>query len=150
MARDERGATRFSTKEELFKVRPKTILSLGFINLDWFEVFLVVTVVITSGAGLAAWWYVSQKNICRAYKIIVGRDIEKLSTLLTDHLKEREDAQELHGSSRSTKAAALIEKMKEVVLKMKKYLGEEVEKLKQVIYESRLDCRLFMIHAKVC
>lgn len=130
IARDERGATSFSTKEELFKVRPKTILSLGFIDLGWFEIFLIAMIIVTSGAGLAAWRYVSQKNTRGAYKIIVGRDIEKLSTLLTDHLKELEDAQELHDPSRAAKVASLIERMKETIAKMKKYLGEEVSKLK--------------------
>ena len=130
VARDERGATSFSTKEESFKVRPKTILSLGFIDLGWFEILLIAMIIITLGAGLAAWRYVSQKNTRGAYKIIVGRDIEKLSTLLSGHLKELEGLQELHDPSRSTQATALIEKMKEVVAKMKKYLGEEVSKLK--------------------
>jgi hypothetical protein len=130
IARDERGATSFSTKEESFKVRPKTILSLGFIDLGWFEIFLIAMLMMISGAGLIAWWYISKTKTREAYKIIVGRDIEKLSTLLSGHLKELEGLQELHDPSRSTQATALIDKMKEVVAKMKKYLGEEVSKLK--------------------
>lgn len=130
IARDERGATSYPTKEESFKVRQKTILSLGFIDLGWFEIFLIAMVIIISGAGFATWWYVSKKNLLGAYKIIVGRDIEKLSTLLTDHLKELEYAQELHDPSRATKVALLIERMKETIAKMKKYLGEEVGKLR--------------------
>lgn len=130
IARDERGATSFSTKEESFKVRPKTILSLGFIDLGWFDILLIAMVIITSGVGFATWWYVSKKNTRVAYKIIIGRDIEKLSTLLSDYLKELGGLQELHDPSRFTRATALIEKMKEVVAKMKKYLGEEVNRLK--------------------
>lgn len=130
IARDERGAISYPTKKESFKVRPKTVLSLGFIDLGWFEIFLIAMVIITSGAGLAAWRYVSQKNTRGAYKIIVGRDIEKLSTILSDYLKELEDAQELHDPSRATKVASLIERMRETTAKMKKYIGEEVNKLK--------------------
>lgn len=130
VARDERGATSFSTKEESFKVRPKAILSLGFLDLGWFEILLIAMLVIVSGASLTAWRYVSKTKTREAYRIIVGRDIEKLSTLLSNHLKELEGLQELHDPSRSTQAKALIDRMKEVVVKMKKYLGEEVSKLK--------------------
>lgn len=129
-ARDERGATSYPSQEELFNVRPKIIVSLGFINLGWFEIFLIAMLVVISGASLIAWRYVSQKNTRGAYRIIVGRDIEKLSTLLLNHLKELEDAQKLDDPSRSTKAAALIGRMRETIMKMKKYIGEEVDKLK--------------------
>lgn len=129
-ARDERGASSYPTKEESFKVRPQTVLSFGgFIDLGWFEIFLIAMLIIISAASIIAWWYVSKKKTQEAYKIIVGRDIEKLSALLSDHLKEIEGMQELHDPSRSTHAAEHIERMKETISKMKKYIGEEVEKL---------------------
>lgn len=130
VARDERGATSYPTKEELFKIRPKTILALGIIDLGWFEIFMFVMLLIISGMSLGAWRYVSREKTREAYKIIVGRDIEKLSALLSDSLKDLEDAQELHDPSRATKAEALIARMKETIAKMEKYLKLEVNKLK--------------------
>ncbi|MFH1112113.1 MAG: hypothetical protein V1712_03555 [Patescibacteria group bacterium] len=131
VVQDERGASSYSTKEESFKVRPKTILSLGgVIDLGWFEIFIFVMLVVVSGVGLIAWWYVAKKKTHEAYRIIVGRDIEKLSALLSDDLKELEDTQELDDSSRLAQAAALIDKMKKTIAQMKKYIGEEVNKLK--------------------
>ena len=131
VVRDERGASSYSTKEESFKVRPKTILSLGgIIDLGWFEILIIVMLVVVSGVGLIAWWYVAKKKTHEAYRIIVGRDIEKLSTLLSDDLKELEDTQELEDSSRLAQATDLIDKMKKTIARMKKYIGEEVNKLK--------------------
>lgn len=130
IARDERGAKSYPAEEKSFTVRPKTILSFGLIDLGWFEIFLISMLVIISGASLIAWRYVAKKSIRDAYKIIVGRDIEKLGTILSDDLKELEGLQESHDPSRSTQSAAGISRMKETILKMKKYIGEEVRKLK--------------------
>ncbi|TSC83557.1 MAG: Uncharacterized protein G01um101417_540 [Parcubacteria group bacterium Gr01-1014_17] len=130
VARDERGATSFSTTEESFKVRPKTILSLGFIDLGWFEIFLIAMLLIAGGAGFAAWRYIARQKTRGAYRTIIGRDIEKVSALFSDNLKELEHAEGLPDPSRATKVTALIERMKDTVAKMKKYLGEEVSKLK--------------------
>jgi len=129
VARDERGARSYPTGEEVFRVRPKTILSFGFIDLGWFEILLIVVLIIISVAGYISWWYVSKKNTREAYKIIVSRDIEKLTALLSDHLKGLEDLQELHDPKRLAQASFLVNKMKDVIAKMKKYLGQEVEKL---------------------
>jgi len=130
VAQDERGALSYSTQEESFKVRPKIIWSLGVIDLGWLEIFIILTLLVATGVSLIAWWYVAKKKTRGAYKIIIGRDIEKLSALLSDDLKELEDAQKLDDSSRLAQAITLINKMKETIAKMKKYIGEEVSKLK--------------------
>ncbi|MBI5222685.1 MAG: hypothetical protein HY980_04320, partial [Candidatus Magasanikbacteria bacterium] len=131
VVQDERGASSYPAREESFKVRPKTILSLGgVIDLGWFEIFLIVMLLILSGVGLIAWRYVAKKKTHEAYKTIIGRDIEKLSALLSDDLKGLEDTEKLDGSSRLAQAASVIDKMKKTIAQMKKYIGEEVNKLK--------------------
>jgi hypothetical protein len=129
-ARDERGATGYFTPEETFRVRPKTVLSLGeFMDLGWLEIFIILGALLVAGISLAAWWYVSKKKTHKAYGIIIGRDIDKLSALLSDNLDELKSAQKLDSSSRLAQTAVLIEKMKKTIAKMKKYLGEEVKRL---------------------
>ena len=129
-ARDERGALSVASSESFFNIRPKIILSLGrFINLGWFEIFIIAMLIIISGASVIAWWYVAKKKTHEAYKIIIGRDLEKLGTLLSSNLKELESLQEVHDLNSSTQAIACVERMKETISKMKKYIGEEVKKL---------------------
>lgn len=83
-----------------------------------------------SGTSIAGWYYISTKKTREAYRIIIGRDIDKLSTLFSDYLQEFAELQEQHDPSRSAKAVALADKMKDAITKMKKYLGEEVEKMR--------------------
>lgn len=129
-ARDKRGASSIPS-QETFRVRTQTVLSLGgFVDLGWFEIFLFVLLLVIAGGSLAAWLYVSENKTREAYRIIVGRDVEKLSALLNDHLKELEEARALSDNLRATKEAELIGRLKETVAKMRKYLGEEVGKLK--------------------
>lgn len=131
MARDNRGASSYSAKGESFKVRPQTVVSFGgLIELGWFEIFLITLLIIISVASLTAWRYVSKKNTREAYKIIVGRDIEKLSAALLNSLKELEESEGMQDISRRAKTAMIIGRMKETIIKMKKYIGEEVGKLK--------------------
>lgn len=130
ISRDERGAQSFPTEALSFRIKPKVIISLGGIDLGWLEILAIVILLAASGTGLAGWYYISTKKTREAYRIIVGRDIDKLTTLLSGYLKEFEGLQEQHDPSRSAKAVALADKMKDAVAKMKKYLSEEVERLK--------------------
>ena len=129
-ARDARGATSYPTAPLKFKIIEKPVISFGFIDLGWFEILIILALLIASAASISAWYYVSQKSTREAYRIIIGRDIEKLSTLLSDYLKELKNLQELHDTSRSTQATTIIGKMLDTITKMKKYIGEEVSKLK--------------------
>lgn len=131
VGKDERGAMSLPTNSEFFSVRPKTILSLGgLINLGWFEIFIILILFIISISSLIAWKISNRRKTHDAYKIIVSRDIEKLTTLLSDNLKELESLQELHDASRSAKSAVLINKMRNVIASIRKYISAEVNKLR--------------------
>lgn len=131
VARDGRGASSYPTKEEVFNVRPEIVLSLGgIINLGWLEIFIIATLLSLTGVSLVSWWYVSRKKTREAYGTIVSRDIEKLGAILSGNLKDLEDTQALDDTSRMAQSAVIINKMKKTIAKMKKYIGEEVGKLK--------------------
>lgn len=132
IARDERGALSNPTPEKFFSIRPKIIVSLGsFINLGWLEIFIIFMLVLIAGVSLFAWHYISKKNTREAYKIIIGRDIEKITMTLSESLLELENSEKLPEPSRSTSIAEHIERMKATIIKIKKYIiDQEINKLK--------------------
>jgi len=132
-ARDNRGAVSYSTVAQSLKVKAKIVLSIGFVDLGWFEIFIIMILAIVSIASISAWYYVIAKQKREAYKTIAVRDIDKLSTLLANDAKKLEDRlKDVFDVNPKTKAEIkfYLGKMKETIAKMKKYLGKEIEKLK--------------------
>lgn len=133
-ARDDRGAISYPTEPEAVKIRAKTILSIGFVDLGWFEVILIILLLVVSGASIGAWYYTSLKKRRAAYKIIAGRDIDKLTTLLAEDLKELESW--IQGSKEGFERRAKpelefhVKSMRDTINKMKKYLRQELGKLR--------------------
>lgn len=129
VSKDERGALSYPVEAKT-RVKPKTVLSLGLIDLGWFEIFWFSLLLIAAGVGIVGWLYISKKKTLEAYNVIVGRDIDKLATLLFNQLKELEEIHAKQDLANVTKETFLIDKIKDTVARMKKYLGEEVRKLK--------------------
>ena len=127
--RDERGATSFATKPLQFKVRPATIISLGFIDLGWLEILIVLVLLVASGTSIIGWYYVSKTRTREAYRVIIGRDIDKISAMLSGYLKDIDEIKGLSDPSSLAKMSVIADKMKDVIHKMNKYLKQEVEKL---------------------
>ena len=134
MSRDERGATSYSTEATGFQVKAKTVIALGPIDLGWFEIFILMVLLVASGVSITAWYYVSAKKTREAYRIIIGRDVEKLSSLLVAYVEKLEGPlkglRELADPTRFTEATALVDKIKETIAKIKKYIGGEIRRLK--------------------
>ncbi len=132
-ARDNRGAVSYPIAAQPLKVKAKIVLSIGLIDLGWFEIFIIMILTVISVASISGWYYVAAKQKREAYKTIAGRDIDKLSTLLADDVKKLE-ARFKNIVSADPKAKAEIKfyigKVKGTIVKMKKYLGKEIEKLK--------------------
>jgi len=132
-ARDTRGAVSYPAAVQPLKVKAKIVLSIGLIDLGWFEIFIIVILLIVSGTSITAWYYVATKKKREAYKIVAGRDIDKLSTLLANDAKKIEILLKDIGKV-SPKIKAEIKfhlsEIKETVGKMKKYIGKEIKKLK--------------------
>lgn len=132
-ARDDRGAISFPADLGVFKIKAKSILSLGFIELGWFEIAIIIVLIVVSLVSISSWYYIARENKRRAYGIVAGRDVDKLANLLSNDLKAIEEwvkRVKTIETKDKTEARFLFKKMKETILKMKKYLGEEVEKLK--------------------
>lgn len=133
-ARDERGAISYATAPQSIKVRPKTIISLGIIDLGWIEISIIGILIIISAISLFSWSYVSAKKTRQAYKIIVGRDIDKLSDLLIADLKKLKewfrDQKKVLPLKEKADAEHFLNKANDTAAKIKKYLTQEVNKLK--------------------
>ncbi len=132
-ARDNRGAISYPTEAEELKVKAKTIVSIGFVDLGWFEIFLIIFLLVVSGTSLGAWYYTSLKRRRAAYKTIAGRDIDKLTTLLAEDLKELENWVEKSQEGFEMRAKPEMEfhlkNMRDTVNKMRNYLRQELDKL---------------------
>ncbi|MDP2598337.1 MAG: hypothetical protein Q8P49_00735 [Candidatus Liptonbacteria bacterium] len=127
---DTRGAQSFMSDPRSFKVKAKSIISFGFIELGWLEILIIVILAVV--ASISIW---SRRNIMRAqtrgaYKVILGRDVEKLSALLSENIKELSQIPSVRDGADAPKFAYLIAKLNENIAKIKKYIGQEAEKLK--------------------
>lgn len=133
-ARDERGAVSYSTQEEELKITAKVVLSLGFIDLGWLEIFVFAVLLVCAVGGIGAWYFVSTKKTRQAYKIIAGRDLEKLNNIMAADLKELNDWLKSSQPQLTPHARVEVEyftgRIAENIAKIKKYLKQELNKLK--------------------
>lgn len=129
-ARDGRGALSYPTDPVAVKVKAKTIISLGFVDLGWFEISLMLILLIGAGLGLGGWYYLANKEKRSAYGVILARDIDKLAVLLQSQLSELETAIFSPDESVRLRVTVFLDKIKETTAKIKKYLSQEAEKMK--------------------
>jgi len=134
-ARDDRGAISYPIEQAL-KVKARTIISIGgFINLGWFEIFLIIVLLIVSGVSITAWYYLLEQKKRHAFNVIAGRDIDKLSKLLADDLKQLKkiilnSSDSVFSYKGEVDIKHFIKGMEANIAKMKKYLREGIRKLK--------------------
>lgn len=133
-ARDERGAVSYATAPQTIKVRPKTIISLGVVDLSWIEISIIGILIIISIVSLFAWSYVSAKKTRQAYRVVVGRDIDKLSDLMIADIKKMKewfrDQKKILPPKEKADAEYLLNKVGDTAAKIKKYIPPSVNKLK--------------------
>ncbi len=135
MARDDRGAVSYPSKSESFRVRPKTVVSLGgLIDLGWSEIFLMALLVGLVVASLFVWRFVGKRKTREAYRAIAGRDVEKFADMFTENVEELDRIiKDKCGSLPSktlTELKAYTDRLRTTAQKMKKYLVAEVRKAK--------------------
>lgn len=133
IARDDRGAQSYPSEAEYLRVKAKTILSIGPIDIGWFEILSFIILIITSMIGLFSWYYLEQQKKRQAYFIIARRDIKKLTTLLLSDLTTLRSvykSQKELSSEDKVKVEHHLDKMEKTTTNMNKYLGRELKKLK--------------------
>lgn len=141
VARDDRGALSYPSEAEPFRIRPKTIVSLGPLDLGWFEIFIIIALFIISGLGFYGWYYLGIKRKREAYAIIVARDVEKMHDLLKENLEKLSNnisnlekfispLTKTIDPTLKEESLSFISRMREILDKIRKYVKKEVEGLK--------------------
>lgn len=131
---DERGAMSLVSADRPFTVKPKTIIAIGWADLGWFEIMAMLALALTALASLAAAHLMRRRRKRAAYTIIAGRDVNKLCALLVTECRDLRHYQELtttENSRAKIEAGEHLQRLEELIAKMKKYLGREVDKLKE-------------------
>ncbi len=129
VAKDDRGATSYPTAASQIKIRAKPLFSIGIFDIGWFEILLLAL----AAAGFIVWRYILRKRMQSAYRVIAGRDVKKMSVLLEEQIEALEKwgkRQEFINGRDKNEFDYISQKMKDIVVKMAKYLGEELEKIK--------------------
>ena len=133
-ATDERGAMSFLSAGHQFTMKPKTIMAIGFVDLGWFEIIMIIALALVAIASMVTAQFMLRRKKREVYAIIAGRDINKLCALLETEFKGLRHYQEMIGGDdtrEKTEMGAHLQKIEDLVAKMKKYLGNEVAKLKE-------------------
>jgi hypothetical protein len=131
-ARDERGAVSRSGEPRQFRVRARTVLSFGIVELGWFEIFLVMLLLACAGGGAASWFHLQSLKRRTAYRIVAARDVEKMTGLLATDVREIAqivDAQEKMTPKAKVDAEDALRRVTETIVKMKRYLSQELSRL---------------------
>jgi len=89
-ARDSRGAVSYDTEQEDVRIKAKAIISFGFVDLGWFEIAIIIILLVIAGGGIGLWYYTFEVQKRQAYSVIANRDVAKMSKLLSDNLTEIE------------------------------------------------------------
>lgn len=128
-ARDGRGASSYPVLNKI-KIKLKPIISLGIIDLSWFEILLVFITFVSGGIGVYAWNYREQQSKRVAYLVIATRDIEKLHNLLLADLEILDDfLKGVVDPEVRNHIEQIVSKMRETLIMMKKHITEEIKKL---------------------
>ncbi len=131
VAINDLGASSYPAETQFINIRAQPIISIGFLQLGWSEIVLLLIFIFIAIAGFYGWYYVSRKNKSDAYKTVIGMDVRKLTAILENDLHS---LKETHMSlkpiaSKEAEVETRIDKMQENINKMKKYLPAEIEKI---------------------
>jgi hypothetical protein len=128
-ARDERGAVSFPTEAQTFKIKGKIILSVGFLDIGWFEILLFVILLVVSGISVVLLRYVENQKKRNAYQIVVARDIDKFTTMLSNDVTGLEEWLKDTKLKDSPKQEIehLVKKIKSTTIRIKKNISEELK-----------------------
>lgn len=135
MVFDTRGAQSFPTNDSTFRVRALVLFTLGSVDFGWFEILLIVILLILAVAVWFVLFIVKKGTVRGAYSTVIGRDVEKFSAMLKEEIDEVKKKVSLKKTIEDpdarTEVLYRIDKLYDTVAKMKKYLGQEIGKMKK-------------------
>lgn len=129
ISHNEIGAVSFASNAQIFNVRAKSIISIGFVELSWFDILLVVILSVITGASLLSRAYILKQQKRGKYSIVFSRDVEKLSNLLSENIENLANLSSVKNAMHDPELAYFIDKMRENVAKIRKYIKQELEEL---------------------
>ena len=129
VASDARGAMSLPATGSVI-VRDRVIFSIGMFDFDWSELSLLILLVGIIVAIVVAWFLFRRREYRQAFRIIAGRDVQKLTDILESQLAEAQKRQGASEESAKTELGNFLTRAQETVGRMKKYLSKEVEDLK--------------------
>ena len=132
-ARDAHGAKSFPEEISGIKVKPRTVIAFGAIELDWFEIFIITLLLIIFVASSFSWYVLRVERRRRAYTTVASGDVGKLTELLGADLNNLEsymtDPYKRNASNAETEIAYLFRRTRGTIQDMKRYISEEINKL---------------------
>lgn len=133
VAKDGRGASSYPTETIKIRIREQILFSIGTFALGWFEITLLGLVIVLGGGWFLWKRYIMAEEKRAAYRVIAGRDIQKMGDLFEEKIKELEEwhkKQKNIDEKSKSEAEFIFEKIKDVIRRMKKYIGEEIKNIK--------------------
>jgi hypothetical protein len=135
IATDARGATSLPAKSRQITVGDRVIFSIGPLNLDWFELFLIIVLAAVAAAAIAALLLFRRAERRQAFRTIAERDVIKAIDVLGAQLGEAQKrfqgmSEAGAGETSKTELGQFLGQAQETAAKMKRYLGEEIEEVK--------------------
>ena len=126
ISRDNRGAISYPTEEITLKISAKNILSFGAVDLTLLEILMILAFLIIFGGGGGYWYYMEETKKSYAYRVIIKRDIQKISDILTKNLDELElllSTQKRVPKEFQLKSKSIYASMRKTVTNIKKYIN---------------------------
>ncbi len=133
-AYDSRGAISHHSNPVSFEIKPRIVISFGFVDLSWFEILIASILLFSTILAIIAVIYVNTHKTRSAYNTIASRDVNKMADLIESDLKViTQQTKKITGKTNGEKTGEITHHIKSIQTtlgKMRKYLGKELDKIK--------------------
>jgi hypothetical protein len=126
-ARDNRGAVSYPTEVREVKVKAKPILTIFGVELGWMGLLIFALLLLLAGIAYFTRFYMTEEEKRAAYTQILGEDIKKFGDMMTfetDKINSVVSKTKWPDENTKVDLESRVVKMRDVVEKMKKYLGK--------------------------
>lgn len=128
---DSRGAISNQSNPVSFEIKPRIVISFGFVDLSWFEILIASILLFTTILAIIAVIYINTHKTRSAYNTIAARDVNKMADLIEADVKViNQQTKKVTGKSNGEKTGEIThhtKKIQQTLDKMRKYLGKEIK-----------------------